>query len=92
MTPAVVEGGCLLEQEVCVTAGHILVQMHIMDWAKAQREDPILSVVLEWMKVQKQTDLKVLLAEHNSSKNGKLILQIDRLFNSSGSLVPVLNA
>ena len=72
--PAVVEGDYHLEQEVYVTAGHTLVQMHVTDWAEAQREDPMLSAVLDWLKVQKKTDLKILLAQHASSKVGWLIL------------------
>ena len=46
-----------LEQEVHVTAGHVQVQMHVTDWAKAQREDPALSAILDWQGVQKKTDL-----------------------------------
>ena len=72
--PAIVEGEYHLEQEVHVTAGHTLLQMHVTDWAEAQREDPLLSTVLDWLKAQKQTDLKVLLAEHTSIEEGKLIL------------------
>ena len=34
--PAVIEGDHGMEQEVWVTAGHALVQMHITDWAEAQ--------------------------------------------------------
>ena len=64
-----------MEQEIHVAAGHPLVEMHVTDWAKAQREDPMLSTVLDWLKAQKQTDLKVLLTEHTSSEEGKLILQ-----------------
>ena len=41
--PAVAEGDHDLEQEVHVAAGHISVQMHVTDWAEAQREDPMLS-------------------------------------------------
>ena len=41
-----VEGDHNLEQEVCVTAGCVLVQMHMTDWPEAQREDPVLSAVL----------------------------------------------
>ena len=72
--PAIVKGGHRLEQEVCVSAGCALVHMHVTDWAKAQKEDPMLSVVLDWLKVQKRTDLKALLAEHTSSEEGLLIL------------------
>ena len=43
--PAKVEGDDNLEQEVRVTAGHVLVQMHVTNWAEAQREDPMLSMV-----------------------------------------------
>ena len=70
----IVEGDCSLEQEVCVTAGHALVQMHVTDWAKAQKEDTMLSAVLNWLKAQKETDLMALLAEHASSNEGKLLL------------------
>ena len=72
--PAIVKGDCHLEHEVCVTAGHVLVQMYVMDWAAVQKEDPMLSTVLDWLKAQKKTDLKALLAEHASSKEGQLIL------------------
>ena len=71
---AMLEGDPYLEQEVCVTAGHPLVEMHVTNWAEAQREDPMLSAVLDWLKAQKQTDLKILLTEHAFSKEGKLIL------------------
>ena len=53
-----------------VTTGCVLVQMHVTDWAEAQREDPTLSAVLDWLKAQKKTDLKALLVEHTSSKEG----------------------
>ena len=49
-------------------------QMHVTDWAKSQREDQALSAILEWWGVQKKTDLKALLANHASSKEGQLIL------------------
>ena len=71
----IVEGNCHLEQEVYVTAGYALVQMHITDWDEAQKKDPVLSTVLDWLKAQKKTDLKALLAEYASSKEGQLILQ-----------------
>ena len=51
--PTLVEGDPYLEQEVCVTTGHAAVQMHITDWAEAQREDLTLSAVLNWLKAQK---------------------------------------
>ena len=73
--PTVVEGDHGMEKEVCVAAGQVLVQMHVTDWKKAQREDPVLSAVLDWLETQKKTDLKTLLGEHASSEEGQLILQ-----------------
>ena len=72
--PAMVEGDQCLEQEVCVAAGCPLVQMHVTNLVKAQIEDLMLSTVLEWLKVQKQKNLRMLLAEHASSEEGQLIL------------------
>ena len=43
-------------------------QMHVTDWAEVQREDPMLSADLDWLKAQKKTDLKVLLALHTSAR------------------------
>ena len=68
--PTVAEGDHDFEQEVCVAAGHILVQMHVTNWAKAQREDPVLSRVLDWLEAQQKTDLKTLLGEHASNEEG----------------------
>ena len=68
--PAVVEGDCGMEKEVHVTAGQVLVEMHMTDWAETQREDPLLNTVLDWLEAQKKTDLKTLLGEHASSKEG----------------------
>ena len=47
--PAVVEGNYGLEKEVHVTTGWVLVEMHVTDWAKTQREDPVLNAVLDWL-------------------------------------------
>ena len=52
--PAMVESDHCLEQEVHVAAGCVLVQMHVTDWAKAQREDPALSAVLDWLKARRR--------------------------------------
>ena len=72
--PTIVKGDLSLEWEVHVAPGHMLVQMNVTDWAKYQREDPMLSAVLDWLEAQKKTDLKALLAEHASSEEGQLIL------------------
>ena len=65
--PAVVEGDHGIEKEVHVTTGQVLV---VTDWAKTQREDPVLNAVLNWLEAQKKTDLMILLGEHASSKEG----------------------
>ena len=52
-----------------------IVEMHVTNWAKDQREDLMLSTVLDWLKAWKQTNLKIFQAEHASSEEGKLILQ-----------------
>ena len=54
--------------------------MHVTDWAEAQREDPVLSAVLDWLEAQKKTDLKTLLGEQASSEEGQLILQNQQNF------------
>ena len=72
--PTIVKGDCHLEQEIHVATGCTLVQMHVTHWAETQKEDPMLSRVLNWLKAQKKTDLKALLAEHTSSKEHQLIL------------------
>ena len=47
--PAMVEGDCGVEKEVHDAAGQVLVEMHVTDWAEAQREDPVLNAVLDWL-------------------------------------------
>ena len=53
--PAVVESDYGIEKEVCVTTGWVLVEMHMIAWAKTQREDPVLNAVLDWLEAQKKT-------------------------------------
>ena len=48
--------------------------MHVTSLAEAQRKDPMLSTVLDWLKAQKHTNQRTLLVEHTSSAEGKLIL------------------
>ena len=53
---------------------------------------PMLSTVLDWLKAQKQTNLRVLLGEHTSSEEGKLILQNWQNLQFIRGLVPMLKA
>ena len=45
--PSRMESDHALEKEVCVAAGQVLVQMHMTDCTEAQREDSVLSTVLD---------------------------------------------
>ena len=71
--PAVVEGDQEKEKEVWVTAGWVLVEMHVTNWAAAQRKDPKLDAVLHWLEAKKKTDLGTLLGEHTSSEEGWIV-------------------
>ena len=45
--PAIIKSDQQLEQEVQVTTGQVLVEMHVTNWAAAQKEDPKLDAVLQ---------------------------------------------
>ena len=47
--------------------------MHVTDWATAQKEDPELDAVLQWLEAKKNTDLRTLLREYVSSEEGQII-------------------
>ena len=47
--------------------------MHVTDWATAQKEDPELDAVLQWLEAKKKTDLRTILREHASSEEGWII-------------------
>ena len=47
--------------------------MHVTDWAAAQKEDPKLDVVLQWLESKKKTDLSTLLGECVLSEEGWMI-------------------
>ena len=66
---SVVEGDHNVEKEVHVAVGQVKVEMHVTNWAAAQKEDPVLSVMLNWLGAKKN-DLRTLLGEHASSKEG----------------------
>ena len=71
--PAVVEGDHEIEEEVYVSTGQVLVEMHVTNWATAQREDPELYVVLHWLEAKKKIDLRTLLEDHASSEEGRIL-------------------
>ena len=67
---AMVESDHDIEKEVCVAAGWVLVEMHVTNWAVAQREDPELDALLCWLEAKKKVNLRTLLGEHASSEEG----------------------
>ena len=71
--PAMVEGDHNIEKEVYVTYGQVLVEMHVTNWAAAQREDPEVDTVLCWIEAKKKTDLRILLGDHASSEEGLMV-------------------
>ena len=71
--PAITESDQQLEKEVWVTAGQVLVEMHVTNWAAAQKEDPKLDAVLQWLESKKKTDLRTLLRECIMSEEGQMV-------------------
>ena len=67
------EGNQEKEKEARVAAGWVLVEMYVTDWATAQKKDPELDAVLQWLESKKKTDLRTLLVEYTSSEEGQII-------------------
>ena len=49
------------------------IELHVMDWVAAQREDPVLQITLNWITDQKKGNLKKLLSKHAGSEEGCMI-------------------
>ena len=71
--PTIIEGDQQMEKEVHVTTGQVLVEMHVTNWAAAQKGDPKLDAVLQWLESKKKTDLRTLLGECITSKEGLMV-------------------
>ena len=71
--PAIIKNEQLHEQEVWVTAGQALVEMHVTNWAEAQKENPELDAVLQWLGSRKKTDLRMFLGECIKSEEGWMV-------------------
>ena len=71
--PAIIEGDQQMQKEVWVAAGWVLVEMHVNDWAVAQKGDPELDAVLQWLESKKKTDLRTLLRECIMSEEGQMV-------------------
>ena len=63
----------------------ILVEMHVTDWATAQK-DPELDAVLQWLKSKKKTNLRTLLGEHASSEEGWMVWRNQNFTTLRGTL------
>ena len=79
---AIIEGDQQLEKEVQVTTGQVLVEMHVTDWAAAQKEDPELNAVLRWLGSRKKADLRTLLGECITSEEGQMVWRNCQNFTS----------
>ena len=71
--PAVIKGDQQREKEVWVTTGQVLVEMHVTTWATAQKEDPKLDEVLQWLESKKKTNLRTLFGEYTLSEEGQMV-------------------
>ena len=71
--PAMIEGNQEEEKEVQITAGQMVVEMYVTNRATVEKEDPELDAVLQWLESKKKTDLRTLLREYISSKEGWII-------------------
>ena len=80
--PTIVKNNQKLEQEVHVATGQVQVEMHVTDWAAAQKEDPELKGVLHWLETRKKADLKTLLGECIMSKDGQMVWRNCQNFTS----------
>ena len=80
--PAIIEGNQQLEKEVWVTAVQVLVGMHVTNWEPAQKEDPELNAVLQWLESRKKADLRTLLGECITSEEGQMVWRNCQNFTS----------
>ena len=56
--------------------------MHVTDWAAAQKEDPELNAVLQWLESRKKADLRTLLGECIMSNKGWIVWRNHQNFTS----------
>ena len=56
--------------------------MHVTDWAVAQKEDPELDAVLQWLGSGKKADLRTLLGECIKSEEGQMVWRNCQNFTS----------
>ena len=71
--PAVVEGDQEMEKAVQIAVRQVLFEMHVTNWATAQRGDPELDAILHWLEAKKKIDLRTFMGEHASSEEGQIV-------------------
>ena len=57
--------------------------MHVTDWAEAQKEDPELDAVLQWLGSKKKADLRTLCGECVMGEKGQMVWRNCQNFNLS---------
>ena len=57
-------------------------EMHVTNWAAAQKEDPELDAVLQWLGSGKKADLRTLLGECIMSEEGQMVWRNCQNFTS----------
>ena len=80
--PAIIQSDQQLKQKVQVAAGWVLVEMHVTDWAAAQKEDLELDAILQWLGSRKKADLRTLLGEIIMSEEGQMVWRNCQNFTS----------
>ena len=68
--PTIIEGDQQMEKAELVATGRVLVEMYVTNWAVAQKEDPKLDAVLQWLESKKKTDLRTLLRKCIMNEEG----------------------
>ena len=91
--PAIVEGDHCLEQEVCVAAGCMLVQMHVTNWAKAPKKGPDVEYSVGLAESTEEdrfedTSGRICLKQRRPAD----LMELAEFYDSSGSPIPMLNA
>ena len=71
--PSMVEGDHNVKKEACVATGWVQVEMHVTNWATAEKGDLVPNATLNWLGAQKKTNLRTLLGEHASSEEGQMV-------------------
>ena len=56
--------------------------MYVTDWAAAQKEDPELDTVLQWLESKKKINLRTLLGEYTLREEGQMVWKYHQNFTT----------